>query len=326
MKTKTRASGERGFRARVFPAWGNASIAVCRIVLMAGLVVGFGCARDLPEDLRANMDTALEIRKAFSSDSIAGDAPVLADPTGYATLSGVFKVNGNVPSEAALVVGGDDATLCAPSANSPLVKTVSVGSGGGLGNVLIYLDIDLPEDDERWIHPSYAETANDEAVFDQKDCIFLTRVFTMRSTQTIKIKNSDPVGHNTNIDAPGKARFNQLIPAFSRVDYAPTDKTKGPSPVSCNIHNWMKAYIYISDHPYYAVTDTDGRFEIANLPTGVELTFRVWQERLNNVQKVKVGFDGAPPADAKWSRGKFKTTLTPEQPSTMDVVIDASVF
>jgi hypothetical protein len=291
------------------------------------MFVFVGCARELPDDTRADMDTALQIRDAFSSDG--GDAvagPVLKDPTGYATLSGVFKLNGKAPAETPLRITGDDTTICSVGKNSPLLRTVAVGKNGELANVLVYLDMKFPLDDERWVHPSFAESAEAVKVFDQKDCVFLTRVFTMRSTQAIQIKNSDPVGHNTNIDAPGKARFNQLIPSNSSVEHWPQGATKGVSSVSCNIHPWMKAYIYIADHPYYAVTDENGRFEIPNLPTGVELTFRVWQEKLNNVQKVKVGFDGSPPADTKWSRGKFKITLTPDQPTTMDVVIDESVF
>jgi hypothetical protein len=291
------------------------------------MFVFVGCARELPDDTRADMDTALQIRDAFSGDG--GDAvagPVLKDPTGYATLTGVFKLDGKAPPEIPLAISGDDATLCSAGKNSPLVRTVAVGKDGALANVLVYLDMKIPLDDERWIHPSYDESSDAVAVFDQKECVFLTRVFAMRSSQTIEIRNSDPVGHNTNISAPGKARFNGLVPALSGVDYWPQQSTGGPASVACNIHRWMKAYMFIADHPYYAVTDESGRFEIANLPTGVELTFRVWQEKLNSVQKVKVGFDGAAPADAKWSRGKFKTTLTPDQPVTMDVVIDESVF
>lgn len=299
--------------------------------LIALLVMTFGCARDLPEDTRADVDTAMKIREAFAGDAVAGGpAEVLADPTGYATFSGVFRVEGTVPPQPPLAISGDDASVCAPGARSPLARSIAVGSGGALANVLVYLDMDIPLDDERWIHPSFAETADAEvpveAGFDQKECVFLTRVYTMRASQTIKIVNSDPVGHNTNIDASGKARFNQLIPANSAIDYAPQVATKGARPVSCNIHPWMRAYIYISEHPYYAVTDSEGKFEIANLPAGVELTFRVWQENLNNVQQVKVGMDGASPSETKWSKGKFTTTLTADQPSTMDVVIDASTF
>lgn len=317
MKSRSNAiasRGERGVMIRGF------------VMIVFAMFVFVGCARELPDDTRADMDTALQIRDAFSGDGGAVAGTELKDPTGYATLSGVFKLNGSAPSETPLKIIGDDISICSVGKNSPLVRTVAVGKDGALANVLVYLDMKFPMDDERWVHPSYAESADAVRVFDQKGCVFLTRVFTMRSTQQIEIKNSDPVGHNTNIDAPGKARFNQLIPANSSVDHLPQQSSKGVSSVACNIHPWMKAYMHISDHPYYAVTDENGRFEIPNLPTGVELTFRVWQERLNNVQKVKVGFDGAPPSDAKWSRGKFKLELTPEQATTMDVVIDASVF
>jgi hypothetical protein len=298
----------------------------------ACLLIVSGCARKLPDDTLADPTTARRIRESFSAETSGLVVNSLAEPTGFAALSGVFKLSGSPPAFVPLAVRGDDATMCAPGARSPLLRPVAVGSDGGLANVVVYLDMkNFPLDDPRWIHPSFAETADavlaGEAGFDQKDCVFLTRVFTMRSTQTVEIMNSDPKGHNTNISANGRARqFNQLIPPGARVKYSPGGATKGVCRVGCNIHDWMKAYMFISDHPYYAVTDDNGHFEIAQLPSGVELTFRVWQESLNNVQNVKVGFDGAPKAAKKWSKGKFTLTLANGQPSTMDVEISADEF
>ena len=51
-----------------------------------------------------------------------------------------------------------------------------------------------------------------------------------------------------------------------------------PTRVDCSIHAWMKAWLIILDHPYVAITDEDGRFEIKNVPAG-EWTFRFWHER-----------------------------------------------
>ncbi len=299
----------------------------------ACLLLVSGCVRDLPPDGVPDKGTVNSIRESLSGDSTHADTgTAAAEPTGFATFSGLFKLSGSTPSFPPLPVRGDDATMCAPSANSPLVRPVAVGPNRGLANVVVFLDMKkFPLDDDRWIHPSFAETAGDvltgEAGFDQKDCVFLTRVFTMRSTQTLDIMNSDPKGHNTNIAANGRARqFNQLIPPGAKIPYTPGGATKGVCKVGCNIHDWMGAYIFVSDHPYYAVTDENGRFEIPQLPTGVELTFRVWQEKLNNVENVKVGFDGDAIASKKWSRGKFILTLTNEKPSRMDVEISSTEF
>ena len=59
-------------------------------------------------------------------------------------------------------------------------------------------------------------------------------------------------------------------------------------PVKCNIHPWMRAYIAVFKHPYFAVTDRDGKFEIKNLPPGT-YTIKAWQEKLGTqTQKITV--------------------------------------
>ena len=59
--------------------------------------------------------------------------------------------------------------------------------------------------------------------------------------------------------------------------------------VVCNIHPWMKAYFFVLDHPYFAVTDEKGRFEIQGLPAG-EYTLSAWHEKFAEQEaKITVG-------------------------------------
>jgi len=51
-------------------------------------------------------------------------------------------------------------------------------------------------------------------------------------------------------------------------------------PVSCDIHWWMRAWVGVLDHPFFAVTDAEGNFEIGNLAAG-KYTIGVWRERLS---------------------------------------------
>jgi hypothetical protein len=55
-------------------------------------------------------------------------------------------------------------------------------------------------------------------------------------------------------------------------------------PVKCNIHSWMHQFIGVLDHPYFAVSNKDGTFEIRNLPAGT-YTLAVWQEKLGTQQQ-----------------------------------------
>jgi hypothetical protein len=77
----------------------------------------------------------------------------------------------------------------------------------------------------------------------------------------------------------------------------------------------------VRDSPYVAVTKPDGTFEMPNVPAGVPLEFRVWQEKAKFLQDVKVNGQAH-----KWSKGRMKVRLEPDQPLELDVVVDAAVF
>ena len=54
----------------------------------------------------------------------------------------------------------------------------------------------------------------------------------------------------------------------------------------------MRAYIFVMEHPFFAITDAKGRFHIKNLPPG-EYTLATWHESFGkNKQIIKVGVDG----------------------------------
>ena len=197
-----------------------------------------------------------------------------------------------------------------------------VGPGGGLQNVLVYVTSNIPTSNPAWIHDSYAAARDAEVIFDQKDCIFLSRLGTMWATQKLRVLNSDPVGHNTNLaSVRGAKAANISIPANGYAIYEPGAASPAPFPVSCSIHPWMKASMMVCDNPYFAVTDENGAFSIANAPAGVELEFRVWHERAGYIQTVTV--DGT---SEKWSKGRFTRTLSDGDEAEMNVVIEASSF
>ena len=157
----------------------------------------------------------------------------------------------------------------------PVAGTIQVGNNGGLANVLVFLTTTAPaEGGDKWEHPDYA--ADKEATlahpFDQKNCLFLSRIFAMRSTQTVMVKNSDPVGHNANIQPKsGASQGNLLIPGGQALPYKPGGATKDPFQVSCSIHPWMRSWMITRDNPYFAITDNTGTFKIENLPAAAGL-------------------------------------------------------
>jgi hypothetical protein len=294
-------------------------------VLAACMAVSLcGCPRKLPPSIAVNANTIDSVRGALEegvSSGDSGEAEVVADPTGWATFSGTFTVSGAVPPPSALPVTKDVA-VCAPGGKQVLDDILLVGSNGGLQNVLVYINSDVPDGNAAWIHESYESQRGAEVLFDQKDCMFTSRLGVMWKAQTLKILNSDPVGHNTNLASKRGANAQDvLIPANSSADYHSENASPTPFPVSCAIHPWMKASMMVCDNPYFAVTDANGKFSIPNVPTGVELEFRVWHEKAGFVQPATVDN-----ASQKWSKGKFKRTLTDSEDVTMNVVIEASAF
>lgn len=291
------------------------------LLVVAGSVLPLcGCPRPQVDAVRVSPDNALAIRKALGEGkSAAADdgGASLPQPTGWATIRGKFILEGNPPPRVPLAIS-KDMQVCAPGGKQVFAEEMVVDDNGGIKDVVIYLTTKIPLDDPAWIHPDYAASVNAEVVFDQKECIFLSHVFAARTTNTILLKNSDPIGHNTNIVGKGSASANVTIASSDETTYVPAKESPEPFDVSCSVHPWMAAKMLIRDTPYFAVTAPDGTFEIKNVPAGVKLDFRVWQERLKFITTVKR--DGQ---DVKWPRRGLPVTLEPDAVEELNVSIPA---
>lgn len=304
---------------------------------MLGLAAS-GCDSGSPPARPANLFNAQALRSALeegaapSEQADTGGAEQLGEPTGWATIRGVFKLRGAAPARSTLDVNRDQ-EVCAGGGHQILDERLVVGPNGGIRDVLVFLTSPIPDDSAapqpKFVHPSYNLANNpqrQQVVFDQKQCVFLSHVFAAQVGQTILIKNSDPIGHNTNLSARTGKAFNQTIPAGGSESYVAEKAERDPFPVSCSIHPWMSAQIIIRDNPYFAVTNEEGEFEIANVPAGVPLEFRVWQERLKNVTKVTyTGADGAS-SEQTWKKGLMTVTLDADSPLSFQAEIDASLI
>jgi len=211
-----------------------------------------------------------------------GPAAVAANPTGWFTLKGTFTMPGTVPAPATLPAVGP---VCTPGGKPVFSERLVVDpSTKGVRDVLVFLYTKTPKAPE-WEHESYAASADSDVDFDQKFCVFLSHTMAFRRTQNVKIINSDSIGHNTNIPgATGMTPFNNIIAANSYLLYKTDRPSNEPESVSCSIHPWMAANLIARDNPYFAVTKPDGTFEIANIPAGVPLEFRVWHESTKAVK------------------------------------------
>ena len=117
-------------------------------------------------------------------------------------------------------------------------------------------------------------------VMDQKDKAFVPRVLPVVVGTTVEFKNGDPFKHN--IFSPDGERYNLGSWEQGR-SRTYTFRRPGVYRQLCNIHPEMLAYIVVLETPYFALTDKDGNFEIAGVPSG-KYVLRVWGEKLTKEQ------------------------------------------
>jgi hypothetical protein len=153
--------------------------------------------------------------------------------------------------------------------------------------------------------------------------MFLNHVVACQVNRKIDVKNSDPLGHNTKIDPRTGSPFNQTLADGQTVTYLPTREEALPAAVSCSIHPWMRAYLLPRKDKYFAVTGSDGSFEIPNLPAGEEVELQVWHEHGNGPEGALVLQN----KDLKWtSKGRFKVKLEPDETKDLALEVPASAL
>lgn len=277
------------------------------VIIGGSLVAATGCGASRVDAARADTSAATVLRETLLTAS-GGEAATDTGPagTGWATLKGAFTLDGTLPAAKQLVVD-KDTEVCSKDGMKLLDRSLLVdGSSKGLANVVIFV-----RKSSRVKNPVPSE----QLVFDQKNCEFLSPVFAARVGQPVDVRNSDPIGHNTNIAG---SSFNQLIPAGQGTTYTPNKETGMPVMVTCNIHPWMKAYAVFREDGYVAVTAADGSFTIADLPAGEPLEFQVWHERASGPN----GALALEVPDLKWTdKGRFKLTLEADEVKDLGTLV-----
>ena len=148
----------------------------------------------------------------------------------------------------------------------------------GIRWAVVYLLPDPPKAGSKLpIHPSLLAVPGEPAVLDQPCCRFDPHVLAVRQGQPVEARNSSKIAHNvkwTGFNNPGG---NVTLPPGGKMTIKDLKAAPSPVRVDCNIHPWMKAYLFVFDHPYYAVTDENGQFEIKLAPAGNHRLV-IWQD------------------------------------------------
>ena len=166
--------------------------------------------------------------------------------------------------------------------DAQFTETFEVGADGkSLANVFVYVKNGLGN----YIYDTPTETAR----IDQDGCRYHPHVFGMRVGQPLEILNSDPTLHNIHATPKLNSEFNTGQPIEGMKTTHTFDKPEVMVPFKCDVHGWMNAYVGVLDHPYFAVTDKEGKFSLKTLPAGT-YTIEAWHERLGaQEQMVTIG-------------------------------------
>lgn len=129
------------------------------------------------------------------------------------------------------------------------------------------------------VHPTLKNIAKLDVEVGQPRCAFVPHVVALREGQTLVVKNDSPVTHNVRWEGtPLKnPAGNETISPSKSVNISKLKADRFPVSVSCSMHPWMNAVVRVFDHPYFAVTDESGNFEIKHAPVGKYRLF-VWHE------------------------------------------------
>ena len=208
--------------------------------------------------------------------------PVLPPPA--ASVSGTVRFNGEPPIRKGINMTPESKRMYD---KQPLEENVMVGREGGLANVFVYAKRGVPRKD----YP----LPDEPAVLDQRKSMFRPRLQGVRVGQKLLIRNSDPYIHNTRSLSLRNRAFNIGQPPGTEDRERVFQRPEGPIRLGCDFHKWMAAWVFALDHPFFAVTDERGRFEIKGLPPG-EYTLEAWHEELGE-QRSTLRIEGAATAD-----------------------------
>jgi plastocyanin len=224
---------------------------------------------------------------ASDQPSAAPKTPTInVDAATAGSITGIITYTGAAPKLKPL-----DMTQDPGCPSSPQPSEAVVLSGNKLANVFVYVKEGLPAG-------TFA-VPTEPVTLDQKGCRYNPHVLGIMVGQPLKITNTDSANHNIHDMPNSNQPFNESQTPTDKPITKTFSKPEVMIPVQCNQHPWMRAYIGVLTHPYFAVSATDGTFAIKNLPPGDYTLAAVHEKFGEQTMKVTVG----PKATAKAAFG-----------------------
>ena len=264
-----------------------------------------GCGKDEKKDTSSTGDGDV--------NETPKDLKVLVPKGGV--LKGTIKLTGAPPDLSALTeelhekMKKQDREYCMMGKETETTEQAyRIGKNGNLGNVFVWVKPDT--DSFFQVDKKQLKDLDKEVVIDQPHCAFIPHCLFLFSQyhadaknarafkptgQIWKVKNDATISHNTNYKGGQKNKGDNVILKEHTdprtIDNLVPDTT--PITITCNIHPWMNAFMWVVDTPYYGLSRSDtltgankaekkdaefGSYEITNLPVG-QVRVVAWHEK-----------------------------------------------
>lgn len=233
--------------------------------------------------------------------SFAGSGPASNSASSRGTSSGAsilghVKFEGAPPAPTRVNMAADPS--CAKlHPGSALSEDYVIGNDHTLGNVVVFISDGLG--DRKFDPPSQP------AVIEQKGCMYEPHVVAVRANQTVRVVNEDSVSHNIHPIPVNNREWNKAEPGGTTLEET-FAREEIAIPIKCNVHPWMRSYVAVFKHPFFAVTGKDGNFDLRDLPPG-DYTVEAWHEKLGTMtQKITVAAGEAKTLDFVFKAGQHR--------------------
>ena len=224
----------------------------------------------------------------------AAEAPFskTIDPSTAGTLKGKVTFAGEAPAPRELQMAGNPECSVLHPQGKALSEELLV-SAGSLQNVFVYV--------KEGLEGNHFDPPAEPVTITNQGCLYVPHVAGVQVGQPLILLNNDQTLHNIHAYPKNSTPFNLGLP-FQGMKQ--TKKFTSPEvmvKMKCDVHPWMEGYIGVLPHPYFAVSDSSGAFEIKNLPPG-EYTIEAWHEKLGvQSQKVTIEPRGTKEIEFKFS-------------------------
>lgn len=201
-----------------------------------------------------------EAKPAVAAPVAATAAAPVVKATADGKVKGKVVLKGTPPAEKPIAALKSDPNCGKANAAAQVTtRNYVVAADGGLANVLVQV--------KQGLSGSFPAPAT-KPLIDQLGCMYEPYISAVMVGQKFDVRNSDPFMHNVNASAKINKGFNFAQANAGQVNEKVFDK---PEQVrfACNVHPWMIAYVNVLEHPFFAVTNPQGEFELpAGLPAG----------------------------------------------------------